>query len=66
MQERIQAAESEIQKRQRVLSDDHGGMPEEREAIADALKSMRSLQTAAAEWHSRQFSQGDTEPPETG
>lgn len=54
MQERLQAAESEIRKRQHVLSMDHGGTPEERQAIADALNGMKSLRTEVAEWQTRQ------------
>jgi len=38
MQERLQSAELEIHERQRILSLDHGGSPEERQAIADALR----------------------------
>ena len=54
MQERLQAAESEISKRQHVLSMDHGGTPEERQAIADASKGMKSLRAEVAEWQNRQ------------
>ena len=42
--ERIQAAESEIRERQRVISEDHGGTAEEREAIANALRGVQVLQ----------------------
>ena len=44
MPERIQAAESEIRERQRVISEDHGGTAEEREAIANALRGVQVLQ----------------------
>ena len=59
MQERLEAAESEIRKRQYVLSMDHGGTPEERQAIADALNGMKSLRTEVAEWQIQQ-------PPDGG
>jgi hypothetical protein len=58
MQQRLHAAESEIRKRQHLLSMDHGGTPEERQAIADALKGMKSLQTEVAEWQNRQVPDG--------
>jgi hypothetical protein len=54
MQERLQSAKSAIHERQRVLSMDHGGTPEERQAIANALKGMKTLHTEAAEWLNRQ------------
>ena len=59
MQERLQAAESEIQTRQHVLSMDHGGTPEERQAIANALNGMKILRTEVAEWQTQQ-------PPDGG
>jgi hypothetical protein len=54
VQERLQSAMSAIHERQRVLAMDHGGTPEERQAIADALNGMNALQTEAAEWQNRQ------------
>src|SRR4029077_2033263 len=54
MPERIQSAESKINDRQRVLSEDHGGTPQERQAIANALKAMCSVRTEVADWQSRQ------------
>jgi hypothetical protein len=50
IQERLQVAESEIRKRQQVLSMDHGGTPEERQAIADALNGMKILRTEVADY----------------
>jgi hypothetical protein len=50
MLERVQAAEFEIQERQRVLSEDHGGTPEERQALANALKGLKVLRRDAASW----------------
>jgi hypothetical protein len=63
MQERVEVAESEIHKRQRVLSEDHGGTPEERQAIADALNGMKALRREAADWQHRLVSEGETTQP---
>ena len=38
MHDRIQSAECKMHDRQRELSADHGGTPEERQAILNALK----------------------------
>jgi hypothetical protein len=57
MHDRIQSAECQIHGRQRVLSEDHGGTPQERQAIANALNGMRTLRTEVADWQSRQASQ---------
>jgi hypothetical protein len=57
MHERIQSAESKICDRTRVLSLDHGGTPEERQAIANALNAMGTLRTEVANWQSRQAAQ---------
>jgi hypothetical protein len=65
MQERVQQAESEIHKRQRALSEDHGGTPEERQAIADTLNGMKVLRREAAEWRHRQVAEGEITQPET-
>jgi hypothetical protein len=54
MQDRIQSAKSKINDRKRVLSEDHGGTPEERQAIANALNAMGTLRTEVADWQSRQ------------
>jgi hypothetical protein len=56
MQERLQTAESEIVKRRHVFSMDHGGTPEERQAIADALRGMEGLRIEVDEWQNRQVS----------
>lgn len=64
MQERLQAAESEIRKRQHVLSMDHGGTPEERQAIADALNGMKTLRTEVAEWQTQQPPDGGATTPD--
>lgn len=54
MHDRIQAAECKMHDRQRELSADHAGTPEERQAIANAFKGMRTLRTEVADWQSRQ------------
>jgi hypothetical protein len=56
IQERLQIAESEIRKRQHVFSMDHGGTPEERQAIAEALRGMESLREEVTNWQNRQAS----------
>jgi hypothetical protein len=56
MRDRIQIAEAEIRERQRVLSEDHGGTTEERQAIEDAINGMTVLRREAAEWQNRRAS----------
>jgi len=53
MQERIQAAESEIHQRRLMLVQDHRGTSEEREALVSALSSLRVLRMDAASWLER-------------
>lgn len=60
MQERLQAAERALHERQRVLSLDHGGTPEERQAIDDALHGLTHLKTEISDWQKRQIPQLDT------
>lgn len=55
MQERINAAESAMEERQIVLSADHGGTPEERQALADAITGLRVLRREAADWQARRM-----------
>jgi len=62
MEERIRAAKSAIAERQHEFSLDHGGTPEERQAIANALNSLRVLQMDAASWLERQ-NLGGIRPP---
>lgn len=50
---RIQEAESTIVERKHVLSLDHGGTPEERHALADALKALEVLRGEVDEWQNR-------------
>lgn len=59
MPERLQAAEREIHERQRVLSLDHGGTPEERQAIAGALHGITHLKTEVSDWQKREIPQVD-------
>jgi hypothetical protein len=54
MQERVQAAASEIHERRRVLSEDHGATPEERHALTDAMNGLMVLRREAATWQDRQ------------
>lgn len=48
--ERIQAAEDAIQGRKREFDLNHGGTPEENQAITDAMRSLSVLRTEAAAW----------------
>jgi hypothetical protein len=59
MHERIQSAESKINDRKRVLSQDHGETPEERQAIANALNALGTVRTEVADWQSRQTPQAE-------
>jgi hypothetical protein len=52
--ERLRSAELEIHQRQYILSLDHGGTPDERQAIADALNGMKVLRTESAAWQTQQ------------
>jgi hypothetical protein len=62
MQDRVQAAESEIHKRRLVLSQDHSGTPEEREALVNAMSGLRMLRMDAASWLERQAVSGTPKP----
>jgi hypothetical protein len=50
MEGRILAAESAIREREHEFSLNHGGTPEERQAIANALNGLRSLSNDAIAW----------------
>ena len=63
MQKRLQAAERKIHQRQRVLSLDHGGTTEERQAIADALHGISQLRMEARDWQKRQSPGGTGQNP---
>ena len=47
---RLLIAEQEIVARLRVLVQDSGGTPEEREAMADALNCIKNLRTEIRDW----------------
>ena len=57
MRERVHAAEAEVRERQRVLSEDHGGSAEERQAIVDAISGMNVLRSVATEWNNQHVSE---------
>ncbi len=50
MEERIQAVESAIKGRLNEFSLDHGGTPEENQAIEDALKALKVLRKETVAW----------------
>jgi len=54
MRERLQAAEAQIRERQRILSEDHGGTVQERQAIVDAINGMTMLHRDVADWQRQQ------------
>ena len=53
MGERIQVAEATIEDRRREFALNHGGSPEENQAITDAVRSLNVLKTEVASWSSR-------------
>jgi hypothetical protein len=54
MEGRIVAAESAIREREQEFSLNHGGTPEERQAMADAVSGLRTLRNDVIAWsHSR-------------
>jgi hypothetical protein len=54
IEERIQTAESAIHQRQLVLSQDHGGTQEERDALLNAMNGLKVLRADAASWREKQ------------
>ena len=50
MEERIRAAESAIRERLQAFSLDHGGTPEENQAIVDTLNRLNALRADVASW----------------
>lgn len=52
MDDRIRMAEGAIDDRKRELGLNHGGTPEENQAIADAIRSLNVLRAEAAAWPS--------------
>jgi transposase len=51
MKEKIQAAESAMRNRERILSKDHKGTPQERQSLADARRGLELVRKESAEWH---------------
>jgi hypothetical protein len=54
MPERIQAAEAALSQRKHEFDLDHGGTPEENQAIADAMRGLVVLRNDAAKWSEKQ------------
>jgi hypothetical protein len=54
----IQTAESEIYKRRVVLSQDHGGTQEERDALVSAMSGLKVLRKDVTAWLERQHDRG--------
>jgi hypothetical protein len=54
MEERIQGAEAGLHERKREFALNHGGTPEERQAIEDALNRLGILRKEVATWHESQ------------
>jgi len=50
MEERILTAESALRERQHEFSLNHGGTPEETQALADTLDKLKVLRREAASW----------------
>jgi hypothetical protein len=50
IEKRIDAAESAMRERQRILSLDHESTPEEQERLSDALNGLKSLRQDVARW----------------
>jgi hypothetical protein len=50
MPQRLRSAELKIVERQRILSLDHGGSPQERQSIADALRGIRQIRIDVSDW----------------
>jgi hypothetical protein len=69
MEQRIRTAEFKIRERQHVLSEDHGGTPQESYALASAMNSLWILREDLVWWQNRQrqhpaeTSNPNTEPP---
>jgi len=54
MPERIQTAEAALTQRKHEFNLDHGGSPEENQAIADAMRGLIVLRNDAIKWLERQ------------
>ncbi len=62
MEERIQAAEAAIQARLHEFSVNHGGTPEENQAIMDCLSRISILRADVNSWHASQRNKPDAGP----
>ena len=56
IEERINAAEAALQARKHEFDLDHGGEPEENQAIEDALRGLSVLRDDAARWREKRVS----------
>jgi hypothetical protein len=54
MEERIQAAEGALHERKKEFGMNHGGTPEENQAIQDALNALNVLRNDVAAWNGSQ------------
>ena len=54
VEEKIQLAENAIRARLHELSMNHGGTPQENQAIEDALNGLNVLRKEVTEWHRSQ------------
>lgn len=54
IEERIQRAEADLRERKREFAMNHGGTPEENQAIEDAGRGLGVLRTEVAAWHQQQ------------
>ena len=59
LQERIQAAEAALRQRKREFELDHGGTPEENQAIGDAMRGMAVLRNDLVKWSEKQPPKSD-------
>ena len=54
MPHRIETAEAALRQRKHEFDLDHGGTPEENQAIADAMRGLKVLRSDAAKWSEKQ------------
>jgi hypothetical protein len=54
IEERIRAAEAALWQRKQEFALDHGGTPEENQAITDAMRGLTALRNDAIKWLERQ------------
>jgi len=53
MDERLQAIDEALQERKQEFALDHGGSPEENQAIDDAVRGLKVLRRDAATWRTQ-------------